>query len=110
MENEMQQIKITEHPLVLVEWYDTNSYPLWYSEDEEFNCIRSMSIGCVLTNNDEKLVITHMRNEEGKCSDVLVIPRGSIKSVLRFNFGEKQHEETNECDVKSKGGKIVKES
>lgn len=23
---------------------------------------------------------------------------------------EKQHEETNECDVKSKGGKIVKES
>lgn len=73
-------------PMVVVEWEDIAAHSSWYLESEvkeECKPLLSRTIGWRMASDRKVMRVASTRCESGKCSDVVAIPRGCIKSIRR---------------------------
>ncbi len=73
-------------PLVKIEWNDITTHDQWISDKTNYTKegVTCVSVGWKLKSNRKTVVITPMRNDEGRCNDRQIIPRGCIKSIKRL--------------------------
>ena len=69
--------------IVSVYWIDSASHPYWQDEEEVFSALNCHTVGFLIKENDEILVIaqSYAIDKSAKpWADVIVIPKVSVKS------------------------------
>jgi hypothetical protein len=75
-----------KRPLLVVEWKDISAYSGWSSEKEaeEYTPLACETTGWKMKGDRKNLRLASTRTETNKYTDIIVIPRGCIKSIQRL--------------------------
>lgn len=77
-----------EMPLVLVEWVDSNCASGWHDVADMMATTGQgcgcRSVGWLLTDGDDRIVLVPHQSETGQVSDAMTIPRVAVVSVTRL--------------------------
>jgi hypothetical protein len=78
-------MKVKKRSLVVIEWVDAVTCHGWENEDKvqsEFN--HNLSVGWKLKSDRRHFRLTPMRDGEGRCTDIQVIPRSNVTSIRKI--------------------------
>lgn len=74
--------------LVLIEWVDIALYNTgWIPQEnviDNMEFIRCISVGFIVAETDERVVLTQTRGDNAKITNPLVIPRKVIKRIRKL--------------------------
>ena len=66
---------------VQVEWLDSATFSRWHEVGEDDCPAAIRTVGMKVKSDRKFIAIALSQDEWGKCSDVIAIPRASIKSI-----------------------------
>ena len=77
---------IKKRPLVVVEWHDTSLEVDWQCEEHSYDVepVYCQSVGWVLPNKKQCLLLVPTRNDKETSSARLAIPLGCITNIRRI--------------------------
>jgi len=82
----MGDVKMEEEKIVKVEWYDAHLYPesVTVEEAKELNPIVCSNVGYLIYEDEKKCIIASCKGENDIFRDILIIPRGMVKSITHL--------------------------
>ena len=68
--------------IVLVEWIDSSTEYGWLKvESFDTSVVKCQSVGFLIKETDDAIVVTLSRSDSGRCADAITIPKCSIKRI-----------------------------
>lgn len=66
-------------------WMDASSEPNWLEESEAVGeLVTCRTVGWLMRDDEELLVVAASRNSRGQVSDVLTVPRQWVREVVKL--------------------------
>lgn len=72
--------------IATVSWWDSSTIDEWMPRDEAIKelCSPVETIGYLLEENVERLILCHSKAEDGTVCGVIVIPRGCVFDIVKL--------------------------
>lgn len=77
-----------KRPLIIIEWDDAFGNNKWHPEDnlDDAKPMRCTTVGWRMPASKGYFCIASSRDERGKCTDRMTIPRSNIKSIRKLVY------------------------
>lgn len=79
----------TEYDMVRVRWEDTTTTRGWNNVDGGFDTGWCDTLGYMVENNKDKVILAPCLTDTCLGADVWAIPQGIVKEIVRLNDGKK---------------------
>ena len=67
--------------IYVIKWVDSSSHNIGWHDDDDFELVGITTIGFVVSEDDEKVVVSHCYTDNDFHYDAFIIPRGCIRSL-----------------------------